>query len=647
MPAPVAVAVTFGIVAGVGALWAFKRFVYDEYLHDPVANFAEALLIESGWRRHPAQPHAAHGDDSDDDGQPLVPVPTSRQQQTQQLQNGLLRRRRQQSGSATGEGGPGHDSDEERYGVAYGTPPWRAQTASDIELADLAPEIREWNSRTTLPGTMSPLDESNHSIPFAPLQPSHGPWSSPGRSAHTATPSPHHVIANEDSPASTPTGTPSMARRMHALPQVPRAAEGPSSSVLFSTNEHQEHHAPTEAQRSRSGSPAHTDLSSLVTSPPLPSLPPITEARTAPRPIPLDIPRQVERDQDPEPTPTTASSLATPIAVTPIARPILPSLRSESGSARSSTVSISPTSYRQTFPAHSPTSSSVTSSVSPPPSIPSPTQRRFASSTSNPASPPLRPTFVPSLSQIYPQDLDSEHNIVLLSPPSSRSESPFSVVSAGAASPRGIPPSGSGSNSTRLLIPDRPAAASSANPFEEEILRTPGSTATNYLSLADDSSPTSPAASTPTSPSVRLQASSRYGRVSPGRRGSDEEEGNDSEFDFDIISDTTSLSGPTSPLNSSSPFSMSPFASPRMGGADGAQFQQLGSQQQQQHSNSNFSQTGARTFSPQGLHQRQHSGGQVHEDNGNRPISPAVSTTSTNSLSDLDILHGQGHASTL
>ena len=57
---------------------------------------------------------------------------------------------------------------------------------------------------------------------------------------------------------------------------------------------------------------------------------------------------------------------------------------------------------------------------------------------SSPAQPspqlhPLLPEYIPSLSQSYPQDLDHEHGLELLSPPSSRSESPFSVLSGSGA----------------------------------------------------------------------------------------------------------------------------------------------------------------------------------------------------------------------
>ncbi|KAJ3539100.1 hypothetical protein NMY22_g4886 [Coprinellus aureogranulatus] len=112
-------------------------------------------------------------------------------------------------------------------------------------------------------------------------------------------------------------------------------------------------------------------------------------------------------------------------------------------------------------------------------------------------------------------------------------------------------------------------------------------------------------------PTIPLSSSQHLSRPNQ-RRGSDEEYASD--FDFDIISDTTSLSGLTSPVNPSSPFSMSPFASPRMGDT----------QRSPPHSYSHSSPSPQRSSS---------NGGGLH---GVRPISPAVSTTST--MSDLDIV---------
>lgn len=390
---------------------------------------------------------------------------------------------------------------------------------------------------------------------------------------------------------------------MQALPQVPQPqAQGPSSSVLFSTANHQDQ----STEPSRSESPAHTDLSSLVTSPPLPILPPITHITPT---ISLDISRHITANrEEPEATPTTGS-FATPIAETPLARPTLPGFPSESRSirtlsSRDSTASTSPTSYRQTFQASSPAASRVGSAESPLSATQRVSQSSSPTSPAHSASPPLRPAFVPSLSQIYPQDLDAEHNVVLLSPPSSRSESPFSVVSA--TSEIHSPPTFS--SAVRGASYRSPLIEQSVTGEENTEPRTPGSTATSYLSLTN-STPSSPI-STPTSPFVPL-SSSRHGQGGFGRRGgSDEEYG--SEFDFDIISDTTSVSAFNSPTNPSSPFSMSPFASPRMGGPSAHHHSQSADHQHGEQPN--------------------------RAQDTTRPTSPAVSTTSTMSLSELDML---------
>ncbi|KAJ3549822.1 hypothetical protein NMY22_g739 [Coprinellus aureogranulatus] len=177
MPAPVVY--VLAAVVTVGAVWMFKELVYVPHVHPHVAQWAEGLQEERRRRRRtPARPHAANGNDAGDEaGQPLIPMPSSpsgsRDQSTQnevRTPNIFLRRRRQQgsSGSSGGVDG-GNDSDEERYGGPYTPRSTQASSATrrstdDIELADLAPEVREW-SRTSVvdsrAGMRSPLDEVN------------------------------------------------------------------------------------------------------------------------------------------------------------------------------------------------------------------------------------------------------------------------------------------------------------------------------------------------------------------------------------------------------------------------------------------------------------------------------------------------------
>lgn len=91
--------------------------------------------------------------------------------------------------------------------------------------------------------------------------------------------------------------------------------------------------------------------------------------------------------------------------------PPIPVARGEEGNA---------TTARGGIPSHlSPLTGLSLSQLSPPPT---------AVSEEGNTSPYLQPQNIPSLSQSYPQDLDAEHGLELLSPPSSRADSPFSMA---------------------------------------------------------------------------------------------------------------------------------------------------------------------------------------------------------------------------
>ncbi|KJA17742.1 hypothetical protein HYPSUDRAFT_1005915 [Hypholoma sublateritium FD-334 SS-4] len=122
------------------------------------------------------------------------------------------------------------------------------------------------------------------------------------------------------------------------------------------------------------------------------------------------------------------------------------------------------------------------------------------------------PEMVPSLSQSYPQDLDYEHDLELLSPPSSRSESPFSLAALSpneglrALSPFGSARSASASGFSSGISSPSPlrmdlgnqsydaisplAAPQALSPFRDPpgSMATPSGASTVYLSLSDESS---------------------------------------------------------------------------------------------------------------------------------------------------------------
>ncbi|KAF6748897.1 hypothetical protein DFP72DRAFT_914867 [Ephemerocybe angulata] len=330
-----------------------------------------------------------------------------------------------------------------------------------------------------------------------------------------------------------------MHRRMQDLPRVPVSEHRP---------------VPATTTERRPTSPAATDLSSLVASPALPTF-------TALQPQP--VPRRPH-------TSTSASSLSIPAVdarsgaldeITPIAT------RPPNASMGYSSPSTSPThSYRRAFPLSA--TRTPTSLTARQPS--SSSSSSYYSTAASQLSPHLsaRTEGIPSLSQTHPDLLDYEHGIELLSPPSSRSESPFSVV-GGASSPNLGDPTPHG---------------------------TPGSTATTsaYLSLSEEDSNSD----SEVNPSHRSSSSSR----------------NDA-FEFDLLSS----SAPNSPQPSAtySPFSMSPFASPRLAPHSSA------SPPQGQMMTGTATQAQLLSLGGSGR-------GSV------RPVSPAVSTTSTMSFSELD-----------
>ncbi|KAF6751543.1 hypothetical protein DFP72DRAFT_907441 [Ephemerocybe angulata] len=176
-----------------------------------------------------------------------------------------------------------------------------------------------------------------------------------------------------------------------------------------------------------------------------------------------------------------------------------------------SSPSVSPTqSYRRAFPL-----SATRTPTSPTARQTSSSSSLYYSTAASQLSPHLsaRTEDIPSLSQTHPDLLDYEHGIELLSPPSSRSESPFSVV-GGTSSPNLGDPTPHG---------------------------TPGSTATTsaYLSLSEEESDSETNA-------THRSSSSRDA------------------FEFDLLTSSTPNSPHPSGTGTDSPFSMSPFASPRL-----------------------------------------------------------------------------------
>ncbi|KAF5334378.1 hypothetical protein D9611_013558 [Ephemerocybe angulata] len=527
MPAPAIYGLAVvGTFATIGALLAFKEFIYEPLIHPHVVRITEEFQ-ENRRQRRLSRPHAQHhasdSDSDDEDNRPLMSTTTSArrlQSPQQQQQNLRFRRPRNQGGNGAGDNRdnahhaatPG----DYRYGPPY-TPRRPPGHAAEIELADLAPEVREWRASTLMGGPgvrespRSALDESNLSISFAPLQPTRGPNTNvtPSSNATVILPShredvfglrlarspPRTPTTNSSSTtaASTPTASPSMHRRMQDLPRVPETAPRPAAA---STVER------------RPTSPAATDLSSLVASPALPTFAALQPAPAPRRTLTGPSTSSLSTLVTSPPLPAGGAPTGNLDEVTPIAT--RPTTNAPLGY---SSPGVSPTQpYRRAFPLSA--TRTPTSPTARQPSSSSSSYYSTAASQSH-SSPHLaaRTEDIPSLSQTHPDLLDYEHGIELLSPPSSRSESPFSVV-GGTSSPNLGDPTPHG---------------------------TPGSTATTsaYLSLSEEESESD------ANPAHQSSSSSR----------------NDA-FDFDLLTSST----PSSPQPSApdSPFSMSPFASPRL-----------------------------------------------------------------------------------
>ncbi|KAJ2915189.1 hypothetical protein MD484_g5241, partial [Candolleomyces efflorescens] len=642
------------------------------------------------------------------------------------------------------------DSDEERYGAPF-DPRRRPQARDPIELADLAPEVREWrrhdmedavslrrrNVGHTSPssgsaGTLGGVDRASVSsitprpsgtavvheptrpqeastrlFPYTPYRPK-ARGSTPTSTASTrsspspvgATPiatgaattsirtppasrfpaspiprverhnidtgAPTHVIADPDdySPISgsantTAPGTPHMAsnsilRGSQLYPQLQQQAvvEPTSGSMLFSrdgqglgdhigqeqqgTQERRTVVGPTGASTDEAAraSPVHTDLSSLLTSPPLRPLPSMSSPTTPLAPVPVrgplahirvlegsnaSAPRgptvvQVERTSPAIHRPTGNSPSSTSLASfqtapTPLASPphspSSPVPSSGPGLGRSGSGVLGESLDTLTTPVQATYSHSHSSSPI----------HRIPVYPNLPSESPLVSGYIPSLSQTYhPQDLDYERGVVLLSPPSSRSESPFSVVS------------NTGSPTSRS-----PAL----------------SIGTNYMSLDGSVDGRDRSTGFGRSPLVPQHTSSSAGpRSGPG-----------SPTQFATHSTIPPFNSPPSSITfddsdfdllsaSNSPYSTSPFASPHIGTI---RHSPVAAPVSNINANANANATSPpMLFSPSHSHSHSRSNSGPHSPTTNiniihgspalqRATSPTTSTTST-SISDIDFL---------
>ncbi|KAF4619764.1 hypothetical protein D9613_004738 [Agrocybe pediades] len=404
MPAPAVY--VLAILGTVGAALVFKEFVYEPHIAPAIDRWK--VEYQAARRRRQAQAAAMHRSETD-----------------------LLMSERDGSSSSRREA---HNDDNDDY-ISDDDKPLatsskllkdglllrrQASYQDSVELDDLvAREVSEWRNEAT--GQVlrqrknvsehSAMDESNHSIPFSPLSPSKT-----------------HVVI-DSSPSTSASGS-----RVPSLPQSPLHPKSQLSNVILPVGLPQ-------TERSASQDPV-PDVKSLPSPPVTPQVPP------APATPPMS-----QTLWSPPPQSATSNHMITQST-------LVGNLNS------STTISISSS------------SSTGTNNLAPPQPPPFHRTPTFASSPIRSPEPelflydPAASTLnvdttasaddldrghvhplvnIPSLSQSYPQELDYEHGLELLSPPSSRSISPFSMG--------GMSPNPFANNNQSLR-------ASSASPFD-------------------------------------------------------------------------------------------------------------------------------------------------------------------------------------
>ncbi|KAF9528063.1 hypothetical protein CPB83DRAFT_855262 [Crepidotus variabilis] len=368
MPVPVVVyvAVAFGTV---GAVFAFKEFVYEPHIAPAVGRWREERRMRRSAMMHAVDVGSEESDE--DDGVPLVE-----------------RRARRPSASSSRTTSSRGSSDEGGSSTAWGLGtgqkvfrneglnlrrPRQADVDSFIELETLS---RPVNARKTVNVIdRFSMDESIDSLPYRPLSP------------QTT-----HILFDSASVSPSTTANPSR------LPSIPATPTIQASRLEFlggeETTKRVENQLHEETPR---------------------------RSQTASHPLTPSSSSQTASLNPPNGSPLLTRSMSEGLNGSLHIEPIkVESSVQREGSPKSSPLA---TSYFNVAPLSAVHHLERTLS---PPLVP--VQR------SDILSPPLQ--HVPSLSQSYPQDLDYEHGLELLSPPSSRSDSPFDMADL---SPKPLP----------------------------------------------------------------------------------------------------------------------------------------------------------------------------------------------------------------
>ncbi|KAF8178039.1 hypothetical protein BJ912DRAFT_671819 [Pholiota molesta] len=338
MPAPAVY--VLAIVGTVGAVLAFKEFVYEPHIAPAIDRWKlEYRTARDARRRRLAMEVSQDGSDSD-----LLMSET----------------RKKPNGKPSDKYSDDDDSDDEAHGKGATTGTSHsfmkggllirrstlvAKSQVDVELDDLvAHEVNQW--RNEVPGQVlrqrknvseHTMDESIQPIPYAPL--------SPSRTTH--------VVFD----AAAPTPSPPNSHMRLSSPPPPHIASAPPTGVT---------------------------------------------------PTGLSFQSQSEMTSSPAANPTTRDAELAPSLHSPVFSPELPVVPSPPEVKNFQHIATHSTLLRNTSqlpPTFNEPSTAPTQSL----------QQSYHQ-------------IIPSLSQSYPQDLDYEHDLELLSPPSSRAESPFSFA---------------------------------------------------------------------------------------------------------------------------------------------------------------------------------------------------------------------------
>ncbi|KAJ3506031.1 hypothetical protein NLJ89_g7100 [Agrocybe chaxingu] len=445
MPAPAVY--VLAVLGTVGAVIAFKEFVYDPHIVPALERWKAEYDARREARRRREAP---------------VEVPMSETARSGANDGGSFSNDQDDNRNSASASGPSTwRSEFMRSGLlrrrGAGVQPAAHVTGRDVELESLvAPEVSEWRNATASGAAQdigqgssaNLLDQSSHSInesiPYPALSPSHAPhhvlFDSSINSPLSMTPS-SHASGLPSMPASPAPGTMSTA----TLPSGPDSGT-PGRNTLETLQPSQSRSTPpstpepeVDSSRRTTPSPPPIFVSSvpLVPSPPpgratSPLTPPLSTS-TSPLSSP---PTAVFVENATNEPPINEFALLTPAsspriqnqqrdALSPLQLSVLP----PSSGSRASSPNLTPTS-----PEASVSPINLLSAPVPVPATPNlqgfadnhasstPTANQFQHPSYSIQQPVL------SLSQSYPQELDYEQGLELLSPPSSRAESPFSMA---------------------------------------------------------------------------------------------------------------------------------------------------------------------------------------------------------------------------